>query len=194
MDLFKMFLTTSLSIIAARAVASLFFKNPSVEKMLKLVNAERVILRKNIALIIASVMSLGLSISMIILYKFDLVLESSVNSLTIFILWILPAVSGLYFLISSLSFKIEFFKDKDYFTYKDLFIKKRKIYYSEIEELVELLNGDLLFYVNGKKYRISNVTSNFNFIRTALRRNVRYRTVEKHKKPLKKRIEDVLKK
>ena len=49
----------------------------------------------------------------------------------VWVIFIIFILGGFYIIFESLFFKIDIFKSKDYFVYKDFFVKTQKIYYCD---------------------------------------------------------------
>ena len=163
MDFLETFLVIFLSSVAARSVGMLFFKGADREKR-KNADSECVIVKNSPIFIVVGILALAFGIGMILLIKFEMVIETSINFFTVFICVILPILFGLYFIVDGLALRIVIDKSSDYITFRSINRKQRKIYYKDIDYYIERKNGNLDFYVNGKKYRISPFTYNFSYL------------------------------
>lgn len=160
MDFLETFLVIFLSSVAARSVGMLLFKGADRETK-KNADSERIVVKNSPIFIAVGILVLAFGIGMIAAIKLEMVVETSINFFTVFICVVLPILFGLYFIVDGLALRIVIDKSSDYITFRSINRKKRKFYYKDIDYYIERKNGNVDFFVNGKKYHVYKFAYNF---------------------------------
>lgn len=82
--------------------------------------------------------------------------------------------------LGTLIWKIEIFKDQDYFIYRNIFGKKYKIRYDECKCYKDGLNTFTLYAI-GKRFFIDNKATNFYFLYSMLNKHKVKKIIPKKK-------------
>lgn len=160
MDFLETFLVIFLSSVAARSVGMLLFKGTDREAK-KNADSERIVVKNSPIFIAVGMLVLAFGIGMRILDKLGILIGSSIGKV---FLIVFPILIGLYFIIDGLALRIVIDKSSDYITFRSINRKQRKIHYKDIDYYIERKNGNIDFFVDGKKYRVSPITYNFCYL------------------------------
>ncbi len=173
LDFLKDFMIIIASVVSVRCVFLIFLRE-NEKQVQKSETADCIIVRQPTLYVVVGVILLFFSALVVLLMQSDLTDRTSVNIFSVSVLVVLPALFGLYFIISTLFFKIEVFKNRDYITYRSLFRIKRTIYYKDIVGYTESQGTIKLFVNDNKKYCISGANYNsFRLLKELRRHNVK---------------------
>jgi len=92
------------------------------------------------------------------------------GALWVGILFGLAILFGLFLVISSITWRIEIFRSKDYFIYRTCFCRTYKIHYNECK-YYKLTENELVLKTDKKKFRIDTHAINFEFLHAMLTQN-----------------------
>lgn len=157
MDFLETFLVIFLSSVAARSVGILLFKGADREKR-KNADSECVIVKNSPIFIVVGILVLAFGIGMMILDKLGILIGSSIGKV---FLIVFPILFGLYFIVDGLALRIVIDKSSDYVTFRSINRIKQTICYNDIDYYIERKNGNIDFFVNGKKYHVYQFAYNF---------------------------------
>ncbi len=157
MDFLETFLVIFLSSVAARIAGLLFFKGADKEAK-KNANSEHITVKNSPIFIAAGILVMAFGVGMGILAKSGILIGTVISNV-LFVLFF--ALIGLCYIVYGLALRIVIDKSSDYITFRSINRKQRKIYYKDIDYYIERKNGNIDFFVNGKKYHVYKFAYNF---------------------------------
>ncbi len=157
MEFLESFLVIFLSGIVARSVGMLFFKGTDKEAK-KNADSEYVIVKNSPIFIVVGILELAIGIGMVKLAEKGILIGSASDKVFLVLFFV---IMGLSFIVYGLALKIVVDKTTDYIVFRSINRIKQTIYYNDIDYYIERKNGNIDFFVNGKKYQVYQFAYNF---------------------------------
>lgn len=157
MEFLETFLVIFLSGIIARSVGMLFLKGADKETK-KNANSEHIIVKNSPIFIGVGILELAIGFGMVKLAEMGILIGSASDKIFLVLFFV---IMGLSFIVYGLALKIVVDKTTDYIVFRSVNRIKQTIYYNDIDYYFERKNGNIDFFVNGKKYHVSKFAYNF---------------------------------
>lgn len=177
MEFFEFILHAVLPLVSVRAIIWLGFRITEKQE-LKSFRAEDFVVKTPYIQEIVGLMCILFGIAFIVIDSYGILSEGG-TVVEEFVCIGLPILFGAFLAASAIAFKIVIFKDRDYFTYRSLYKRKRKIFYDDID-YCEISDHGICVFVKGEKYFVSGFKVNFFLLNREL--HIRRMTIKEKKK------------
>ncbi len=141
---------------------SVFLKNTTKREnntLINNINNEHIIIKRSKAYFVIGCVEIVFCVSCILLMTFS---ENSTTYTWVYIVFCLFLILGFVLISSTFLWKIEIFRNENYFVIKT-FLKKRTVYYSDCKYYKHTLNS-LIIFTDKKKISVDVNCVNFEFM------------------------------